>query len=539
MNEPTSIDTRDAARCREAIRALPITNIAGAHAFLQKLLDALLDAPPAAPADHLSVLEAAREPLAFLQETIANRYAAKPLPASPDEAAAFERVVALWRLMARSYARVAQLGGGKPETADRLALVCQRCIHYAGQTVIEYYRARRAVAPGAWLDLHGYYDTAEDWGLAGTAVAEPLLESQATCASTYAAALLVDLANPYSRTPKELIWIRRWAEALAAETAVNRPDAEAGGRGYGLDLMLDRGLRPVEHLSGTPSARLFDTARLGPRVQALLAGLKAGRGPASLGLGDDCTAAQAARLLLQLYRPWCLAAMPRRFERTRATGTLAVHYDPEAIYFHAAGAEFVQPRHARSYSHAEVEILWTFRNQIDPAQPLNLRAAQLGYAADLWEIADRSLNGFRVSRNAAGPRIEHGQLLAIKAPEQDDFLLARIGWLYEDGEGRLQAGIHVLPAPVKGVALRPTGVTVAATDKYVPGYFLPGVPSLKEGASVVLPLGWYTPGRIIEIFTDRPVSVRLGELLARGPNFERCSFTLADSPPGAASAAAG
>jgi hypothetical protein len=533
MNSPSSVDTRDAARCREIIHGLPVTNIAGVHEFLRDLLKAMLGAPPAVPADYLSVLETAREPLAFLQETIANRYAAKPLPANTDETAALERVIALWRLMARNYARVAQLAGGDPEFAPRRALVCQRCIHYAGQTVIEYYRARRAVAPGAWLDLHGYYDTAEDWGLAGVAVAEPLLDGQVTCASTYAAVLLVDLANPYSRSPKELTWILRWAWTQAPETAVNRPDEEAGGRGYGLDLMLDRGLLPVEHLAGAPSARLFDTARLGSRMQALLAGLKAGQRPADLGLGEDCTAAQAARLLRQLYRPWCLAAMPRRFERTKASGTLAVFHDPEAIYFHVTGAEFVQPRHTRNYSHAEVAMLMTFRDQVDPIQPLNLRAAQLGYAADLWQIADRSLNGFRVTRQAAGPRIEHGQLLAVRPPEREGFLLARIGWLFEDDRGGLQAGVHVLPAPATGVALRPTGVTISATDKYVPGYFLPGVPVLKEGLSVVLPLGWYTPGRIIEIFTDRPVNARLEELLARGPNFERCAFTLAD-PPAAA-----
>ena len=50
-------------------------------------------APPAA-AEYLAVLESAREPLAFLQDAMAARYASKPLPATSEETAAFERTVA-------------------------------------------------------------------------------------------------------------------------------------------------------------------------------------------------------------------------------------------------------------------------------------------------------------------------------------------------------------------------------------------------------------------------------------------------------------
>jgi cyclic-di-GMP-binding protein len=536
MNNHLPVDTRDAARCREIIASLPITNVATAHDILQRLLKAMYEVPPDA-VEYLSVLETAREPLAFLQETIASRYAAKPLPASPTETNAFEQTLALWRLMATSYARVAQLGGGNGKLHDYYPLVCHRCIHYAGQTILEYFRARRPVAPGGWVEMHGYYDTAEGWGIAGESVRDPLREADTTCAEAYAAVLLVDLANPYSRTPKELSWIVRWAQMMASSTAVTRPDDDAGGRGYGIDLMQDRGLLPVDYLAGTPSARLFDTSRLGEQVQQLLARLKGGESPADLGLGDDCPALQAGRLLLHLYRPWCLAAMPRRFERNKASGILGVVYEPDSIYFHVCGKEFVQPQHARIFSRTDVQRLWIYRNQLDPTMPLNLRTAQLGYAHDLWEIADQSLNGFRVFRNAAGPRVEHNQLLAVRAPDKETFVLARITWLYQAADGQLHAGIQVLPGPVVGVAIRPTGVAVTAADQYVPGYFLPAVPALKESLSVVLPPGWFNPGRIIEIFTDRPVNARLGELLARGPNFERCSFTLADRPAPAVKAA--
>jgi hypothetical protein len=473
------------------------------------------------------LLESAREPLAFLLDTLSSRYAAKPLPPAEAEAAAFARTTSLWRLMADSYARVAQFGSGVPAVQEQLALICQRCIQYTGRVIVEYYRARREVVPGLWLELHGYYDTADEWGLATDPIADPLGPTGATtCAHTYAGILLVGLANPYARNPRELGWIIRWAQLVAPSTRVVRPDEDSGGRGYGVDLMQDKGLLPVDHLAGTHSARLFDTSALTGVVQQLFGRLKAGEAPAAVGLGEDCSAANAARLLLQLYRPWCLAAMPRRFERSRAAGILPVAYGLECIYFHVTGGDFTQPQHARIYSRLDADKLWTFRNQMDPTQPLHVRAAELGYALDTWDIADQSVNGFRITRNAAGPRIEHGQLVALKPPGLDQFLLGRITWLIAQNDGKLQAGIQVLPGPAKGVGVRPTGVGVSANEQYARGFFVPPVAALKEPISVILPGGWHHPERIVEIFTDRPVLARLGELISRGPNFDRCAFSL-------------
>jgi hypothetical protein len=520
------VDTRSAEHCRRVIAALPITNVGSAHQSLSALLKAMYDAPPPAT-DYFGVLETAREPMAFLQDAMAGRYASKPLPASDEETTVFERTVGLWRLMADSYARVAQLGGGDVAIQNQLAVVCQRCIHYAGQAIIEYYRARRTVGAGLWLNLHGYYDTAEDWGLADQGVPEPLDSDTGTvtCTTTYATALLVDLANPFSRTAKELALVIRWAHQMSALCAVARPDDNAGSRGYGIDLMQDRGLLPVDHLAATRTARVFDTSRLGAFVQRLLADLKTGQSPASLGLGD-CPRPQASRLLLQLYRPWCLAAMPRRFERSKASGTLSVAYDPEAIYFHIGGREFTQPAHVRTFSRSEVDSMVTFGSMVESAKPVSLQTAQRDHALDTWDIADHSLYGFRAYRQAAGPRVEHGQLLALKAPGARSFMLGRVTWLVLEKDGRLQTGIQVLPNPAAAVSIRPTGLSVAATEKYTRGFFLPAVPAQKEPISVVLPTGWFSPGRIIEVFTDRQVTVKLGELLTQGANFERCTFTL-------------
>jgi hypothetical protein len=522
------MDSHDGQQCRRAVVSLPITNVPEGWERLSILLEDMVTASPPA-VDYLDVLELARAPLAFLQSETSHAYAAKPLPPSEEEALAFERVTWLWRAMAISYARVAQIGAQEPGIKERLALICQRCIYYSGQVIIEHYRARRAVRPGLWLDLHGYYDTAEDWELAEASIFEPLgLHGRtSSCRQAYAAVLLLDLANPYSRTPEELGWITQWAQRFAAHARIVRPDEEAGSRGYGINLMLDQGVRPVETMAGADSARLFDTGDLAPELQKVLAKLKGGASPAELGLGETCHQPIASRLLLQVYRPWCRTAIPRRFERRAAHGSLAMVYGFDAVHYYVGGKEFVQPSHVRMFSRAEMDTLWTFRNQVDPARPLNVRAAQFGYTIENWDIADQSLNGYRLYRTPAGGRVEHRQLLAVKPGNSDFYLLAEVSWLLQEADGRLHAGINVMPGRPEAVCVRAVGLQVSPSAKYTPAFLLPAVPSLREPASVILPRGWFHPERVVELFTDHQVQVILNELLSQGANFERCSFSAA------------
>ena len=525
---PPGADTRDASACLALIDRLPLTNTRETQQMLAALLAGLARQPPPA-AGYLAVLEKARAPLAFVQGELAQRYAAKPLPPAPAEEDAFRQVLALWRAMGSAYADVARLGGDSPAIQGSLALICQRCVHYAGRVLLEFFRARREPAPGVWIDLHGYYATAEEWGLAAVAVADPVLGPQVRQSSTqaYAEVLLVDLSNPYSHSARELAWILRWAPHMAAFTAIRPATAGGEARAFAVDLMEDRATRPLEILTPRDSVRLFDTAGLTPELQRLLIALRQGILPASLGLGDDCPALAAGRLLLQLYRPWCLHALPRRFQRREASGVAEVCHGFEAIHFHVSGSEFEQPEHVRMYSRADMERIWTFRDQVDPTQPLRVSTAhaQLGYGVEKWEVADQSVSGFRLQRGSAGARIEHGQLFCLRPPDGEHFLLAQVSWyLLQEATGGLLAGVHILPGTPQAISVRPTGAQVSPSERYVRAFLLPAVPALKEPPTLVLPRGWFQAERVVEVFSDRQARLRLVELLAQGADFERVGF---------------
>lgn len=520
------IDTADARACATLIAGLPLTNAREAHQTLVLLLTGMSHRPPAAAA-YLDVLETLRAPLAFLQDEVAQRYASKPLPPTPTEGEAFRQVLALWQAMARAYAQVAQLGSADPAVQGRLALICQRCVHYAGKVILEFYRARREPSPGAWIDLHGYFATAEEWGIDKTAVSEPLNEAgkQQSAAEAYIALLLVDLAGPYSRSAHETAWISRWARRFASLCAIRPPGEPVEARAFGVDLMRDASTRPLELLPRADSVRWFDTRQLSPRIQDLLARLRERQSPAALGLGDDCPATVASRLLLQLYKPWCLNATPRRFQRRGASGAAEVCLGFEAIHFHVSGAEFNQPEHVRIYSREDMERIWTFRDQLDPTQlAVRTSQVQIGYPLERWEVENQSVSGFRLQRGEAGARIEHGQLFCLKPPDGEHFLLAQVSWNLMQKDNLL-IGIHILPGVPQALAVRATGLKVSPSERYERAFLLPAVPALKEDATLVLPRGWFQPERVVEIFTDRQTKLKLGELLALGPDFERISFS--------------
>ena len=55
---------------------------------------------------------------------------------------------------------------------------------------------------------------------------------------------------------------------------------------------------------------------------------------------------------------------------------------------------------------------------------------------------------------------------------------------------------------------------------------LTGVQALNSGPSLVLPVGWYKPNRMIEVFVEAPLRVKLTELVERGADFERVAYEI-------------
>lgn len=508
---------------------LPLANPLQAEAALNQFLDSLLEAPPPA-LTYLSLLEQTRVPLCFVEEELARRYTDKALPFGEVEEQAFVQVVGIWRKVIRAYTHSAQLDtdSDDPEHPLRIALVLHRCMYYTSMIVIEHLRARRELPAGIWLDLHGFYASAEEWGVATHPLADALdpLGRATHCSAAYVAALLLDLAGPFSLSVRDQSLVRRWSAHWAPLVGVLRASPGEALPPFVVDLMQDSGLKSATDSLNTDQIRRLDTSRLAVVIAQARQQLAQKIAPSQIGLGEDCTAGQCRRLLEHLARPWTQARAARKFRRHATSGVARVGVGFEAMHFFISGREFTQPENTRVYSRQEFDTLFVFRHMDDPTAKLQFTQGTVSMQPDEWEVVNQSANGFRLMRSIAGGKVLHGELLAVCPHDGDRFFLAQITWLMQDRGGGLVAGIAALPGTPQAIAARALSGHGGKDEMFSRAFLLPAVEAVSSRQSLVLPAGWYQPDRILEVCTDSPWRVRLDHVIQDGPGFERVSFLL-------------
>lgn len=514
----------------QIIARLSLADAPLAQIEINRFLDSLLQAPPSADV-YLQLLEQIRNPIAFVEEELAKGYLNKPLPLGTIEEERFVQSIATWRKVVRAYAHCARVQGRETQGAegDRLALILQRCIYATGMIVHAHWRARRELPTGVWLDLHGYYASAEEWGVAAQTVPDSLdtASRRATCAGTYVSILLLDLAEPYGLSIPDLALVWRWAALWAPLVAIEAFAVDEKLPVFALDLMRDCAIGPLSESSAQENLRKIDTSRLMKLLRQAKAQLPKKISPAELGLGSDCPPGKCQRLLQRIAKPWSLSRAARNFRRHKTTlgEQVKICTGLPAIHFFVSGKEFTQPETANLYSRNEFESLFAFRHLNDPTQQLEFRQAQLGYTLERWETVDESAGGFRLLRSSKCRRIEIGQLLSILPTDSCAHLLAQVAWLMQEKSGALQVGVAVFPGKPQAVAVRPVAHSSATSVTFERAFVLPEIASLGVEQTLILPAGWYHPQRQLDLHSDRVGRICLGSLIAEGPDFTRAIFT--------------
>lgn len=133
----------------------------------------------------------------------------------------------------------------------------------------------------------------------------------------------------------------------------------------------------------------------------------------------------------------------------------------------------------------------------------------------------------RLVRSISGKKMVHGQLLALCPHDGERFFLAQTTWLMQErGAGliRWDQGLTRYAGSDRSAAARANARTKwqASTRAFL----LPAIPAIDLEASLVLPQGWFRPGRVVELFIDGASQVKLLHILDDGPDFERVSFAL-------------
>jgi hypothetical protein len=275
--------------------------------------------------------------------------------------------------------------------------------------------------------------------------------------------------------------------------------------------------------------RWLETTELRKSLLARIVLLEQGRAPAELQLGEDVTQPAAGQLLQRVLQRWCKGGASRRELRQPASGGCSFIAGFDAVHYQLSGRKsFKAPSRDPATLRREREEFETFgahghRNAVtDKGNDSGIESWEV---MDDWHLLDESDTGLRIKRQLKeGVRIGAGLLIAVKSKDKSNFTLGSVRWALREGNDALAAGIQLFPGEPRAASVKTmeAGDTPAAWRQ---AFMLPGDPSAKRSASLVLPAGTFKIDRKLEVMMEQEVRVlRLFRVLDRGAEFERCDF---------------
>lgn len=516
--------------CGEWLDALPVSNAATAQAQLRVQLG-LLPVAGLKPALLFEILEQLRGPLLQVQAEMTRKFAFRPLPLADFEAGALAGSLDLWRGFGLGWQVCVQaLLDGERDLKAHGAQLCQRALDSQARLILDVLNAGHDTAGAHWLLLHKLYRVAEQVGVTSAKVKDlQMKELGATnCVAAYARPLLLALGAPGDWEARQAQRIARWTEHLATKVAISRePPATATKPPVLVDLAAGRGgfrLAAGATPAGGADLRYLDISEFSQSIKNRIIRLRKGQAPASLGLGDDSNPPATERLLMTLYKHWGDGRAGREQVRRPVSGRALVACGVPAMHYYISGKAFRQPGHPNELSSRQRQEIATF-GRLATRDDDDHSLIQ-GFSLEDWAMHDESVAGLRLVRGAGvvGSRFSPGQLVAVRPSDARAFMIGVVRWVQVQTGGELMVGVKSLPGVPSTMAIKATSINAKA-DKYQPGLLLPAVAALQSIESVLLPAGWFKPGRALELHTDVHRMIRLDALVERSTDFDRCTFS--------------
>jgi len=514
---PLPLQFTDSASCKRWIEQLTLTNVQLTQQVLTGQL-ASLAATQLPPLERLKILETMREPVQFVQGESSKRYAGKPLPLDPGEAAVWNNVIALWQEMNRNYQQCLRAyREGDIAIAPHAALITLRCLRLVGSTLLDHYRIYRQPAGTLWRALHELYAFGESHGFARIRVQDTFAkrDPDSSCAESYAQVLLAHLANPFALSARQMAFVARWLERWATLVGLAAQPLPTGPiPSLAVDLTGSGGALFGSGLEQQPHLRYLDLEQLSKTLRQTINLLKQGQTPGQLGLGEDARQPGCENLLMLLYVQWCRAGTARAEERSKRDEPANVCFGLTAAHLHVGGGRgFRQPG----------ELTSREKQDMDTYGYITRTDQEKNEALELWQILNQSASGFMcILREPEGKgRVSHNQLLAVRRAGGRSFHLGMVQWLRMEENGEIFCGVRLFPGTPQAISVRPSNFTPSSSGRYERALLLPEVPAPATPATLILPAGWFQSSRFVEVFSDRKQVAKLLNLLEKGSDFDR------------------
>ncbi|HVK55835.1 MAG TPA: hypothetical protein VM532_12495 [Burkholderiales bacterium] len=510
----TSLPFRDARGCKEWLATLPLTDVTRAHNALGEVIDSLnLTELPGF--ERLKIMELLRDKVAFLQESLVDLFAGKPLPLSNRALDAWESVATLWQAMELGYRYCLRVAANNDaETAKHFPLIIERSLRYTGLQVLYHGLVYRDAPERLLRDLHALFNFAEKRGVAHVNVKDSLDGHRGitTPAQIYVRALLVAASHWSTLTTNELAAADMLLKKWASKVIISRIPPEGAPAVFRCtDLAKPVGLwaptgRPAE--GGT--LIFLDLKELADSLRRRIRKLSAGASWSELNLPPIFAQVPVTSLLNHLYQAWC-ETMPAEARLQPVREDCEVASGSFDIFYHClAGKPFEPPRHTEDVGGLEAQQLAVFGRVTGK---VSLETSKEPIPSEAWKLEGVSSTEVAL-RRASNSKISLSlqQLIAYRKPGQSNYAFGVIRGLKDHGaEG--------LVAEVLSFADRPEPVTFRSKDAaFTPAVKMKSV----EGANVslLLPLGVYQHGKVLEVRAEVIHMYRLTGLTRHGANFD-------------------
>ena len=524
---------RDAAQCREWLASIVSGDPGKALKAVRDQLGLFL-ASDVVPATRVEILETLRDPLAKLHAAATSGYSDKAVPLATNEHDLWRATVDVRLAVAAAYEKsLADQQTDAQYTEQWEALVCQRALRELDLAILDHARAYVAVPGVIWKRLHNLYRHAEVRGItetAATGIGTSVMVLR-NCRSTYLHALLFDQAQPYSRTPTQMESVARWLDEWAGLVSLHTDAPDSNSlTALAVDPDSTDALKLLRHSQPGSGLRHVDTQRLGEKLKALALALRKGAAAAKVGLATNLAKPVLERLLTDLYVQWCSAGTGRASARSVSSSKAMIALTIPAMHFYISGRAFRQP--GQGTTREEDEDLQTFGHiSLRTTQKL---VSQRSSALEPWTIVNESTSGILALCRPPDfrTRIVHGQLLGLMRRSDKPIELVTVQRLMLLETGELAVGVRRIEGIPQSVAVRvaatvrpPVGIQAKSNEEaYQRALLLPAIPEKSLPPRLFLDPGWYQPQCSLDLYVHERGSVRLLDLMEKGPNFEQATF---------------
>ena len=502
---------------------LQLTNAPVAHIEIIQQLT-LLNHYKMPSRERLKIVEQLRETIVYIQVEMAKKYEGKAAPLGAAEKQVWDSVCKLWQALEVAYQHCLQSClEGDAGVIEHVALITQRCLRCTGLLMLEHYRIYRQVEEKLWQQLHGIYAYAETCGYAEQAVKDSLntLSDASSCVAVYVQTILMSLANPYQFSSKQINLLDRWLDKWGARVQITATAPAASALpGMVVTLNGTENILPA----GSGNQRYLDTKRLSDGLRKRIKFLRNGGSPAELDIGKGCSQPGCENFMTLLHKQWCEMPASRTWERRHSDAMAQVCFGMPAMHF------FINDKKPFETVGKSANLDWKAAQELQmfgriSEKSVDLRAEQLGFTLESWQIQNESASGFCLMRQVHGlDRIRHNQMMAIKPEGSRQFVLGVVCWITLTIFEELVLGIRVLPGIPVAIGVKAIEFHHLGQSKLLQALMLPKVAALHAEPSLILTNGWFQPDKMLEAQTPAVQTMKLQALLEKGCDYERVSF---------------